>query len=542
MFDMDKKVLTLEPSGQRVNVPKGKSFLEAIRESGSYVAADCGGKGTCGKCIVSILPTPCPTEADLEHLTEKQIQQGLRLACQHNVEQDTRVLLLSSSEAVKILTDGLVLESDFELDRERGIGVGVDIGTTTVVCYFMDLSTGSQIASSSSLNPQIAYGEDVISRITHVLREQNGIEDLRRSLWDTISKMIERCCENGDPTKETVRRIAVVANTAMHHIALGLDVEPLALAPYTPSMKHAHETQASNLGLTRIGNTSVYFAPNIAGYVGGDALGFILSQQLHKREGVTFGIDVGTNGEIIASSGGRILCCSTAAGPAFEGARIAQGMRAQEGAIEYVSIDKVDEAPGISIIGDVPPKGLCGSGILDCVAELLRIGLVDASGRLQKHKRVTELEKLGEAYVLRFPSEIGTEKHIVMTQRDIRQVQLAKAAIRTGIEVLMSEMEIGADSINAFYLAGAFGNYLRPESALRIGLLPPVKKERIIPVGNAAGEGAKLIVLSRAARSEMERIAQSAEYVELAQIPDFDDIFVRAMHLGTKLPGSHTIG
>ncbi len=529
-------MLTLQPSGQRVRASKGDSFLAVIRDAGSYIPTDCGGKGTCGKCVVSLHPAPNPTATDSKHLTQEQIDNGIRLACQHEVQQDTRVTLMTSQGQLKILHDARASESEYQLDGEPGYGVAIDIGTTTVVCYFVDLLSGTQIGVSSFLNPQVSHGEDIISRITHALRESSGMRDLRISLWDTIADNVADWCVSRGILTEEVVRISVVGNTVMHHIALGLDVEPLALAPYQPSMTRSHKMSAGSLGLDSLSEASVYFAPNVAGYVGGDTLGFILSQGLHRKDGVSFGIDVGTNGEIIASSGTCLLCCSTAAGPAFEGARIAQGMRAQDGAIEYVNIENPDEAPEISVIGDHEPIGLCGSGILDAVAELRRVGLIDASGKLLSGKRTCELESLGNAFVLRYPSESTTERHIVITQRDIRQVQLAKAAIRTGIEVLMSRLGVGADSIDSFYLAGAFGNYLRPESALRIGLLPPIMRDRIAPVGNAAGEGAKLILVSRAAREEIERIGEIVEYIELARVPNFDDIFVRAMHLTPKIP------
>ena len=258
------------------------------------------------------------------------------------------------------------------------------------------------------------------------------------------------------------------------------------------------------------------------GYVGGDTVAFILSQRLHERPEDTFGIDIGTNGEIVAISKGRVACCSAAAGPAFEGARVTQGMRAQNGAVEYVAIREPDEPPEVSVIGGIPPRGLCGSGILDAVSELRKAGLLDEGGRLRGGERVVDLPPHGLAYVIRFENEMETEKNIFLTQKDIRQLQLAKAAIRTGIEIL--------------YLAGAFGNYMRPESALRIGLLPPVGRSGIIPVGNAAGAGARLALLSDKARKEMEQIARSVEYVELAKEPGFDEVFYRAMSLTPDLP------
>lgn len=472
---------------------------------------------------------------DAEHLTPQEISRGTRLSCQHSVQNNSRVFLPSEASEAKILTESAASEQQFTREEEDGYGVAIDIGTTTIVCYFFNLKSGSQIGSESILNPQIAYGEDVVTRLTYAIRDLRGKAELQSVLWANTQGMIERFLDTQDIDVNDIRRIAVVGNTAMHHLSLGLDVESLALSPYTPTMREAYSTIAREVGMTALRNAQMFFAPNIAGYVGGDALGFILSQRIHQESSLTFGIDVGTNGEIIAVKDRKLVCCSTAAGPAFEGARITQGMRAQKGAIEYVRIHSRDETPEISVIGNIRPVGLCGSAILDLVAELRRIGLVDINGRLLEGERVVDVPSHGRSYLVREGEELRTMKPIFITQKDIRQVQLAKAAIRAGTEILASETRSTSGQIERFYLAGAFGNYLRPESALEIGLLPPMDLSRIKPVGNAAGEGAKLVLLSKEAREEMRRISESAHYIELATAPEFNDLFYRATRLSPEL-------
>jgi uncharacterized 2Fe-2S/4Fe-4S cluster protein (DUF4445 family) len=531
---VEKIVLTLEPSGQRIEAEEGSTYLQVIRMTGNYVRTDCGGRGTCGKCTIHLIPSPQPTEADRKQLSDTEIREGSRLACQHAVSQGTRVILPDLAQDAKVLTES-VTTTELKPDREEGYGVAIDLGTTTVVCYLMDLSSGTLLDVESSLNPQIAFGEDVITRITLAIRDRDTQAALQDKLWRSVSESISLLLDRQLIPQGQLARITVVGNTAMHHLALGLDVESLSLAPYTPSMVASHVTRGGNLGLDGYGQTQMFFAPNIAGWVGGDTVAFILSQKLHERSEDTLGIDIGTNGEIVAISKGKLACCSAAAGPAFEGARVTQGMRAQNGAVEYLTIEEPEEPPEVSVIGGSPPRGLCGSGILDAVSELRRTNLLDQSGRLRAGERVVNLKPHGLAYAIRFADEFGAEKDIFLTQKDIRQLQLAKAAIRSGIEILIDHMGTSADSIHSFYVAGAFGNYMHPESALRIGLLPPVSRKKIIPVGNAAGAGARIALLSEEARNAMDHIARSARYVELAREPSFEETFCRAMRLTPQL-------
>jgi len=285
-------------------------------------------------------------------------------------------------------------------------------------------------------------------------------------------------------------------------------------------------------GIKLSDSSELYLPPNIAGFVGGDTVGFILSQRLDQVDDVVLGIDIGTNGEIVLSDHGKMYCCSAAAGPAFEGSTILHGMRGQSGAIEYLSISEKDEKPEISIIGDSPPRGLCGSAIVDVVAELHRMGIVDDSGRMHKiANRVCDDKKYGLSYEIVNTDETEEGNQILFTQKDVRQVQLAKAAIQAGVTILLDTIRKDVSMIDRVLLAGAFGNYIRPESAIAIGFLPKVEVSKVIPVGNAAGEGAKGLLLSKKNRVLAEKLVTDTQYIELASQERFQEVFLKSISL-----------
>jgi uncharacterized 2Fe-2S/4Fe-4S cluster protein (DUF4445 family) len=433
---------------------------------------------------------------------------------------------------VKILTEGITRHSDWRLDPgfENKFGIAIDLGTTTIVAYLLALDSGVQISQLASLNPQVVFGEDVISRITHAVREPDGILELTTRVTSEIGTMVDSLAEMSGIEIQTLSRIVIVGNTAMHHLLLGADVKPLGLAPYEPTIRGSVVTSGSELGLSSTPDIDVFLPPNIAGFVGGDTVGFILSQRLDLTDQIVVGIDVGTNGEIVLANQGVLSCCSTAAGPAFEGATIRHGMRGQEGAIEYVVIKDPDAPPELTVIGNVAPQGICGSAIVDSVAELRKSGIIDSTGRMQTNSsRIYTDEDFGSSYLL--VDESSTTRKISFNQKDVRQVQLAKAAINAGVKILLQESEIEIDDIDSVMLAGAFGSYIRPESALEIGLLPPVKRERILQVGNAAGEGAKVLLLSSQAREIADNIVSRTNYIELASHDNFQPIFLESIAL-----------
>ncbi len=528
--------LILEPSGLRIVVDTNETIMDAIRAAGQYLPSDCAGRGTCGKCKVVVNPIPEPSASDLELLSISDIRDGTRLACQHKVGTAKRVGIPSQSISAQILTDSLMSERvEADLGDTNDIGVAIDIGTTTIVCYFMNMGTGIQLGQKSAINPQIVHGEDVMSRLTYAIENPEGSTELQEQIWSKVEELVDSFLDERDIDPRSIIAGSAVGNTAMQYLALGYDVQSLAMAPYIPHKKESTLVRGTEIGLSRFFNVSIYFSPVVAGFVGGDALAFMLSRRMEGSSGISMGIDIGTNGEMLLSKHGEIFCCSAAAGPAFEGARIKDGMRAQKGAIEYANIRDIQSTPDIGVIGNVPPEGICGSGVLDIVAELRKIGQIDETGRILEGPRVDDVSKHGRIYRVVKLGEGNAKREIILTQKDVRQVQLAKAAIRAGTEILLSKASLNSSDIDTLFLAGAFGNYMRPESALNIGLLPPVSSDKVIPVGNAAGAGAKRILVSSSERQRIEMVAQEAHYVELANADGFNSLFASCTRLTSEI-------
>ncbi len=529
---MKKHVIVFELSGLRISVGEHSTFLDSIRNTGLHVNSECGGKGTCGKCYITLHPVPNPVSKDLEHISSTDLDLGNRLACQHIVTQDTRVVHSDHRRKAKILTKGRSIQEHWKLDSglDGKIGIAFDLGTTTIVGYLLDLSTGIQLGQSTSLNPQVIYGEDVISRITHAVREKNGAEDLSKIVTAEMNDLVSQVIERARVGRNSLSRVSIVGNTAMHHLLLKADVKPLGLSPYEPTIRDAINTTGDAIGLSSVPKASVYLPPNVAGFVGGDTVGFILSQRLDMTEKVVLGIDVGTNGEIVLSNCGELSCCSAAAGSAFEGASIRNGMRGQSGAIEYISIVNPNDPPEISVIGNAAPQGLCGSAIVDVIAEMRRSGLLDSGGRIQStSNRIFHDDDFGMSYMITSREESDGKRDITFSQKDVRQVQLAKGAIHSGATILLSESELDVHDIDVVMLAGAFGNYIRPESALRIGLFPQVHIDNVVQVGNAAGEGAKALLLSSGNRRLVEKLVNDIPYIELANHENFQSVFIESL-------------
>ncbi|MGY5865224.1 MAG: ASKHA domain-containing protein [Candidatus Thorarchaeota archaeon] len=529
---MKKHIVVFEPSGLRIFVDEQNTFLQATRIVGLHLSSDCGGAGTCGKCSLVLQPAPEPTLKDETSISSDDLARGVRLACQHKVTADTRVVLTKQRDEVQILAEGISRQEDWILDSggEGRYGIAIDLGTTTIVAYLLALDSGVQMSQLASLNPQVVFGEDVISRITHAIREKNGQVELSKRVTTEIDSMLGSLIEGSGIDIENLIRMAIVGNTAMHHLLLRADVKSLGVTPYEPSIRDALVTSGSEVGLVSAPNIEVFLPPNIAGFVGGDTVGFILSQRLDLSDQIVIGIDIGTNGEIVLSNRGELSCCSAAAGSAFEGATIQNGMRGKNGAIEYVSIKNPDDPPEISVIGDDPPQGICGSGIVDVTAEMLHAGILDSGGRLHdESRRVIENDEGVVRYLITNMEESGAERNIVFTQKDVRQVQLAKGAIHAGSTILLNESGLDVHDIDVVMLAGAFGSYIRPKSALTIGLFPQVGVDKVIQVGNAAGEGAKTLLLSSQSREFVEHLVPMINYLELANHDDFQSIFMESL-------------
>jgi len=407
------------------------------------------------------------------------------------------------------------------------LGLAVDIGTTKIAAYLVDLASGRTIAAAGAMNPQIAYGEDVVARLMYAGKGPDEAAAMQALLADGLNRLAaDLCAEVGARPADIVDAVAV-GNTAIHHLFLRLPVQQLAAAPYVPAVRAAVDVKAREVGLKLAPGAYVHLLPNIAGYVGADHVAMLLATGVADATDTVLAIDIGTNTEICLARRGRLTSLSCASGPAFEGAHISFGMRAAAGAIERVRI--VDGRVECKTIGDAPPVGLCGSGILDAMAQLRLVGLLDRRGTLAgPGVRMVEGDP---AFVIADAAATGNGRPIVVTQHDIRELQLAKGAIRCGIETLLQDAGIGPADLDRVIIAGAFGTYIEVESALTIGLLPPTPRERIVQVGNAAGTGARLALISQRQRERAGEIAGRVRYLELARAPRFMRNFAEAMYL-----------
>jgi uncharacterized 2Fe-2S/4Fe-4S cluster protein (DUF4445 family) len=403
-------------------------------------------------------------------------------------------------------------------------GAAVDVGTSKIIVYLFELERGALVDQEAIENPQMRYGEDVISRIAQASRP--GLrEELAAAVADGISSSLRALYERQGIGPRQLCDMTVVGNTAMHHLALGLSPIGLGQAPFAPGTAEPLTLRASELGLSMNPEGGVHFPPPIAGFVGSDALAVIAATRLAASRAPAMAIDIGTNTEIGLAHDGRVTVTSCASGPAFEGYQIKHGMKAVSGAIERVRVTPQGESVDIQTIAGTPPVGICGSGVVDLLAGLVRAGVVDAGGRLQTHERVREGEEGREYVVTR-----GPNGDVVFTQHDVRSLQLAKGAIQSGWELLLESLQVPLEQLAHVYIAGAFGNYLDLDAAQFLGLFPPVSKQRVAFVGNAAGVGAQTALIDAPSRVRMARLRDRIEFLDLATDKRFLDVF--AGHLG----------
>ncbi len=448
------------------------------------------------------------------------------------------VLRENRFQITAVAANGELLALERGDTSDDSYGLAVDIGTTTVVAYLCHLPTGKSVAVASDLNSQSQYGDDVISRIQVANSGDEGLAALSGAVTTVINDLAERVCHEARVSESAIYELCVVGNTCMSHLFLGVPPAGLGSLPFVQAFRSSQSVRAAELGIGVHPEALVYVVPNVGGFVGADTVGVILASELDRADGLRVAIDIGTNGEIVAARDGELYAASTAAGPAFEGARIAQGMRAALGAIERVQIEDDVQC---HVIGDVSARGICGSGVVDAVAELVRVGVIAETGRMLERKDVPGLpEKVsarlvrnqdGAAFVLAWPEEAFGGEGVILTARDVREMQLAKAAIYGGMELLLEELGAAPADIEHLLLAGAFGNYIRRESALAIGLIPAIPAERIRSVGNAAGVGARLALCSTKERRRAEEIAARARHVDLSERKGFYDRFADAMML-----------
>ena len=415
-------------------------------------------------------------------------------------------------------------------------GMAFDIGTTSIVGTLMDLNTGEQLAAVGGLNPQAQYGGDLMSRIAYVQFDEAKLVTLRAKILTGINDFIKEACAKAGVAAENVYKIVVVGNTCMHHIFLGVDVTYVGLAPYAPAVRDLLVYSARELPLKAAPNAKVCMLPIVAGFVGADTMACVLATRIYESEEIRALVDIGTNGEVVMGSRGRLFACSAPAGPALEGAQIRHGMRGALGAIEKVEIG---EDVSCSVIGDAPAVGICGSGLIDACAKMLDARVIDSNGLLRRESgaplapalqsRIVKAEG-GRQFVLVRKDQAGRDHDISITQADIRQLQLAKSAIYSGIVMLRDVMGVTDGEIRELMLCGGFGNYISIQSSVRIRLLPELPVERITYMGNAAAIGAQMALLSEAERLRAFELAQEIEHVALAARPEFQAIFVDGMN------------
>lgn len=494
--------------------------------------------------ILLTLPGPSVKDqtADLERLLNGL--PGENIAVGRRVLADLPRTLREAGFSVTAVLAGRKLVAVEQGDTTaRSYGLAFDIGTTTLVGSLMDLRSGAVLAVEAATNPQNVYGADVISRITHAAGGAAARTRLQEKVIGALNEIIGSLCKQAAVRGDEIYEVTAVGNTTMSHLFLGIDPTYLAPAPFVPAWQRPLELEAAELGLAIHPGGRVTVLPNIAGYVGSDTVGVILATRLDERRGgCTAAIDIGTNGEIVLAAGDRLLACSTAAGPAFEGAQIRQGMRAAAGAVEAVEIEGDDVR--LKVIGGTAPRGICGSGLIDAAAALLQAGVIEESGRFAdpgaageklapRLKERLRRGKGGFEFILARAGE-GGGAEVTLAQGDLRELQLAKGAIYAGLQVLLHEAGLTTEDLDQVLLAGAFGNYIRRESALAIGLLPALPVERIVPVGNAAGQGARMALISRRERRRAFALPGRVEHIELSARPDFQDAFIKALSFNAK--------
>lgn len=501
--------------GRQLSAKPGETLLALFQREGVRgVDAPCGGNGVCGKCLVTVTGPVETSEGPLLAQKTRLRACGTRPTGDCSVEISGVDMVVVESGRARLVTDG-----------EEGIAAAVDIGTTTVAVYLYELSSGELLGVESGVNFQRAYGADVISRISYADLNEGGLENMRDMIRSQIDGYISLLCRRAQRPRAELRRIVIAGNTVMEHIFAGLSPSGIGVAPFTPESLFGDVHTARELGLEL--DAEVYIIDAVAGYVGGDITAGILSSGMYEREKPCLFLDIGTNGEMAIGDKNGMLCCATAAGPAFEGAEMEFGMSGVAGAISHVKF--VDGAVVCEVIGGGNATGVCGSGYIDALAMLLELGVVDETGRLLEKDEVepqfAQYLEEDEDERMRFRLADG----VYITYADVRKLQLAKAAIRAGINLLLSDSGTDVHDVETMYLAGGFGSFIDRESAARIGILPRELVERTRAVGNAAGAGAAMAALSCEARRAITELTAFCEYSELSCHRGFSDAFMDAM-------------
>ena len=486
-------------------------------------------------------PTLSDVRPDLERLleaVEDQLEIGGALEFDFDVLKGLpETLRCSKWNVTVVLWNNRVINVEPGDTANEMFGMAVDIGTSKIVCHLVDLKSGETLAIGSIENPQILHGEDVISRITYASIGNPNLTTLQKLVVDGINKVFGEACQKAGIDPNKVYEAVVVGNSAMHHLFLGIQPKYLALSPYTPAVKRSISLAAKNFNIGNMNPRGVVTTlPIIAGFVGADAVADILATGMHESEDNTLLVDIGTNTEIVVGNKEDMICCSCASGPAFEGAHIKDGMKAVTGAIERVRITPKLEVE-YETIGGGKPRGLCGSAVIDAVAEMFKHGIIDHHGRFNPNVATPRLKRTDEGleFIIAWRNETATGKEITVTQKDVREIQLAKAAIYTGCSILMKKKKLNEENVNILFIAGAFGNYINPENAKVIGLIPDIPTRKIKFVGNTAVTGAKMALLSERVRKSADSLLRVIQYHELAADPEFNLEFINAIPIPNKI-------
>ncbi len=562
MFKISIKLLN-----QTILCKEYQSLTEALTNNNIAINNSCIGRGTCGKCKIKHISGKLNDikAEERKFLSKHDIENNIRLGCYAFLQGDIEIELLDTQEDYSITSYGLVSEfrvnpfihkllnesgntyvyyGDNLLTEEKGntldklYGIALDIGTTTVVMSLIDINTSKELATEVSINTQIDYGQDVISRISY--SEENGIEGifkLKKSIIDLLNNMIQKLCDQTGIDRQHIYEIDVSANTTMLHTLLGVNASSMARVPYEPVFTASQNVIASDLGININQSGKVYCLPSVSSFIGADIVsGLYASGSCDSDENILY-VDIGTNGEIVLKANGKMYCCSCAAGPALEGMNISFGMKAGSGAIEQVKIE--DNRLELSIIAQTAPIGLCGSGIISAIAQLVKNGLIKNDGAIHSANDFSE-DDFRRTLII----ENGRKKSIRLTfdhnpitisQKDIRQVQLAKGAILAGIYTLLQAANINFNHIDKVLIAGQFGLHLSVDSLIGCGILPIELSDKITYIGNTSKSGAYMSLLSKDAKNRMNDIALNIEYIELSRLDSYQKLFIKCLNFDARL-------
>jgi uncharacterized 2Fe-2S/4Fe-4S cluster protein (DUF4445 family) len=533
------KITIINDTEKRVIFADGEqNLLDILLENKIEIENPCNGKGTCYKCKIRVTSDKLIPLSSIEKevLTKKEIANNIRLACFTKIDNsysEVFIELLFNETNHKILSVGTI--PDFKKDyHSYGYGISVDIGTTTVILTLVDLTNGKMVASSTRINPQKQYGLDVLTRITYEYENGDaGISRLQKAIVDALNDMITEVCLDTQISKDKILEIVIAANNTMLHMLLGVDARTIGKAPYQPLFLSAQRLNAEDIGLA-LTNASIYCLASVSGYVGADIVAGAYVSGLTAKNNKTLFIDIGTNGEIVLLNNNKLSCCSCAAGPALEGMNISSGMRAANGAIQDITIARDNIT--IDTIGNTKPIGLCGSGILASIKELLRVGIINGNGAFIRAKQLDDddyrtkyirLNGKKREFVIQEASD--TTKEIIVSMNDVRQIQLAKGAILSGCIALLDNQNLEMKDLDEVIIAGQFGSHIAEDILINIGILSKDVANKISYIGNSSSSGAYMALMSNQARKDMEVLASQMNYIELAQTENYERLFTKCL-------------